>query len=111
MTLLGRFQLAATIQDFKRIKKIKSNTDVIELCSRDRANTKWKFYKLMIVTIFAALLKDVSMDCRDIVLPDPLSKNLRVQFLTFEKITRKPYNDNLCLLRAQALQLHEKERL
>ena len=78
---------------------------------RDRANTKWKIYKLTILTFFVSLLKDVSMGCKDTVLPEPLLKNHNVNCLTFERNTRQPYNDNLCLFRALALHLHGKEKL
>ena len=78
--------------------------DIVDLFTRERANTKWKFYKLTNLTNFA-LLKDVPMGCKDSVLPQPLLKNQNVNCLTFEKNTRKPYKDNLCLFRAVALHL------
>ena len=57
--------------------------------------------------VFAALLREVTMGCKDTVLPDPLLKNQTVKCLTFEENTRKPYNDNLCLLRSLVLQLRK----
>ena len=51
------------------------------------------------------------MGCKDEVLPESLLKKQTVNCLTFEKNTRKPYNDNLCLFRALALHLHGNERL
>ena len=51
------------------------------------------------------------MGCKDTVLPDPLLKNHNVDCLTFEKYTRQPNNDNLCLFRALALLLHGNEKL
>ena len=42
-TLLGRSKLVATTEDLTKIKNLLSNTDVIESCTRERANTKWKF--------------------------------------------------------------------
>ena len=47
-------------------------------------------YKLTNLTVFAVLLKDVPMGCKDFVLPEPLLKNQNVNCLTFEKSTRKP---------------------
>ena len=67
--------------------------------------------KLTNLTIFAALLGDIPMGCKAPVLPDSLLKNHAVNCLTFEKNTRKPYNDNLCLFRALAFHLHGNERL
>ena len=85
--------------------------DIVDICTRERANTKWKFYKLTNLTIFASLLKDVPKGCKDTVLPEPLLKNHNVNCLTLERITRQPYNDILCLFRALALHLHSNEKL
>ena len=85
--------------------------DVIDLCTRERANTKWKFYKLTNVTVFEAPLKDITRGCKDTVLPEPLLKNHNVNCLTFEKNTRQPYIDHLCLFRAVALHLFGNQRL
>ena len=41
--------------------------DLIESCSRERKNTKWRFYSLTNLTVFAALLKDVPMGWKDAV--------------------------------------------
>ena len=87
------------------------NTDVIGECTEERADTKWKFYKLTNVTVFAALLREVPMACKDTVLPEPLTKNRTVNCLTYEENARKPYNDNLCLFRALVLHLHGNEGL
>ena len=63
------------------------------------------------LTIFASLLKDVRIGCKDTVLLEPLLKNHIVNCLTFEKNTRQSYNDILGLFRALALHLHGKEKL
>ena len=60
---------------------------------------------------FAALLKAIPMGCKGNVLADPTWKTHSVNFLTFEENTRKPYNDNFCLLRALALHFPGKEEL
>ena len=100
-----------TPDDITNLKEKLQKKDNVDLCTRERANTKWKFYKLTNLTVFAALLKDVPMSCTDSVLPEPLLKNQNVNCLTFEKNTRKPYNDNLCLFRAVALHLYGNDRL
>ena len=86
-------------------------TDVIESCTKERSDTKWRFFRLTTLTIFAALLRDISMGCKNAVMPESFLKNHAVNCLTFEKNTRKPYNDNLCLFRALAVHLHGNERL
>ena len=74
-------------------------------------NTKWRFYKLTNLTVFAALLKDVPLGCKDAVLPEPLLRKGIINCLTFEENTRQPYNDNLCLFRVLVLHVHGNQRL
>ena len=110
-TLLDRSKLVCTHDDLAKLKDFLNKTDVIESCSRKRMNTKWRFYKLRNLTVFAALLKDVPMGCKNAVLPEPLLKNHTINCLTYDENTRQPYNDNLCLFPALALHLHSTQRL
>ena len=55
-TLLDRSNLLCTNDDLAKLKYFLNKTDVIESCSRERINTKWRFYKLTNLTVFAALL-------------------------------------------------------
>ena len=100
-----------TRRHYQPEKETTENGYCWSLCTRERANTKWKLYKLTNLTVFAALLKDVPMGCKDSVLPEPHFKNQNVNCLTYERNTKKPYKDNLCLFRALALHLHGNERL
>ena len=84
---------------------------MIESCTKERSNTKWRFFKLTNLTIFAALLRDVPMDCKDAVLPESLLRISSINCLTYEQNTKKTYKDNLCLFRALALHLHGNERI
>ena len=54
------------------------------------------------LTVSAALLKDVPIGGKNAVLPQPPLRKHTINCLTFEKSTRQPYNDNLCLFRALA---------
>ena len=110
-TLLDGSNPVCTRDELAKLKEIPNNADVIESCSRKRLSTKWRFYKLTNLTVYAALLKDVPMGCKDAVLPEPLMRNGTINCLTFEENTRQPYNDNLCLFRALALHLHGTQRL
>ena len=110
-TLMERSKLVCTPDDITNLKEKLQKMDLVDLCTRERANTKWKFYKLTNLTVFAALLKAVPMACKDFVLPEPLLENQNVNCLTSEKNTKKPYNENLCLFRAVALHLFGNERL
>ena len=74
-------------------------------------NIKWRFYKLSNLTVFADLLKDVPIGCKDAVLPEPLLRNGTINCFTFEENTRQPYNDNLRLFRALALHVYGNQGL
>ena len=100
-----------TQADMTNLRGRMQKMDIVDICTQERSNTKWKIYKLTNLTYFASLLKDVPMGCKDTVLPEPLLKNHNVNCLTFERNTRQPYNDNLCLFRALALHLHGNEKL
>ena len=85
--------------------------DFVDICTRERANTKWRFYKHTNLTTFASLIKDVPMGCKDTILAEPLLKNHNANCLTFDKNMLPPYNDKLCLFRALALHLHGSKKL
>ena len=85
--------------------------DIVDICTRERTNTKWRLYKHTNLTIFASLLEDVPMGCKDTVLPEPLLKNCNMNCFTFERNTLQPYNDNLSLFRALTLHLHGNKKL
>ena len=110
-TLLDQSKLVCTHDDLVKLKDFLNKTDVIESCSRERMNTKWRFDKLTILTVFAALLEDVPMGCKNAVLPEPLLRTGTTNCLTYEENTRQPYKDNLCLFRALALHLHGTQQL
>ena len=110
-TLLEQSKLVSNKDDMAKLKEILKKTDVIESCTKERSNTKWRFFKLTNLSIFAALLRDLPMGCRDAILPEPLLRNRSINYLTYEQNTKKPYKDNLCLFRAHALHLHGNERL
>ena len=109
--LLDRSNLVCTHDDLANMKNFLNKTDVIESCSRERMNTKWSFYKLTDFTVFAALLEDIPLGCKDAVLPEPLLRIGTINCLTFEENTRQPCNDNLCIFRALSLHLHGTQRL
>ena len=110
-TIMEKSKLVCTPDDIVNLKEKLQKMDVIDLCTRERAITKWKFYKLTNMTVFAALLKDIPMGCKDTVSPEPILRNCNVNCLTFERNSSQPYHDNLCLFRAVALHLFGNERL
>ena len=61
--------------DLANVNDLLNKTEIIESCSRERMNSKWKFYKLTNLTVPAALLKDVPGGCKDAVLPKTLLRN------------------------------------
>ena len=87
-TLLEQSKLVSNKDDMAKSKEILKKTDVIESFTKERSNTKWRFFKFTNLTIFAALIRDIPMGCKDAVLPESLLKNHTVNCLTFEKNTR-----------------------
>ena len=73
-TLLDRFKPVCTHDDLAKLKDLLKKTDVMQSCSRERMNTKWRFYKLTNLTVFAASLKDVPMGARTQSYPNLCSK-------------------------------------
>ena len=110
-TLSEQSKLVSNKDYMTKLKKILKKMDVIESCTKERSHTKCRFFKLTNLTIFAALLKDIPMGCKDAVLAESLLRNPSIYCLTYEKNTEKTYKDNLCLFRALALHLHGNERL
>ena len=54
-TLLEQSKLLSIKDDAAKSKEILKKTDVTESCTREWSNTKWNFFKLTNLTIFAAL--------------------------------------------------------
>ena len=81
-TLLEQSKLVSNKDDMAKLKKILKRTVLIESCTKERSNTKWRFFKLTNLTIFAALLRDIPMCCKDAVLPEPLPRNRSINCLT-----------------------------
>ena len=82
-TIMERSKLVCTQADMTTLKNRMQKMDIVDICTRERANTKWIFYKLTNLTVFASLVKDVPMGCKDTVLPEPLLKNHNVNYLTY----------------------------
>ena len=106
-TLLEQSELVSNKDDMVKLKEILKKTDVIESCTKERTNTKWRFFKL---TIFAALLRDKPMACKDAILPESLLRHSTVNCFTYEQDSKKPYKDNLCLFRALAWKCETRGR-
>ena len=106
-----RSKLVCRQGDMTNLKERMQKMDIVDICTREITNTKWRIYQLTNLTIFASLLNDVPMGCKDTILPEPLLKNHNVNCLTFERNTLQPYNDNLYLCRALALHLHGNKML
>ena len=110
-TITERTKLVCTQAHMTNLMDKMQKMDIVDSCTRERANTKWKFHKPTNLIIFASLLKDVPMGCEDTVLPEPFLKKHKVNSLTFERNTRQPHNDKLCLFKAIALHLHGNGKL
>ena len=75
-----------TQPDMTNLKDRMQKMDIVDPFTRERANTKWKFYKLANLTVFASLFKDVPMGCKDTVLPEPLLRTVMLIALLLREI-------------------------
>ena len=110
-TLVEQSKRVSSKDDMAKLKENLKKTDAIESYTKERTNTKWRFFKLTKLTIISALLRDMSIGCKDAVLPESLLRNPSINCLTYEQNTKKTYKDKICLFRALALHLHGNERL
>ena len=55
-TLLEQSNVVSNKNDMAKMKEILKKTHVTESCTKERSNTKWRFFKLTNLTIFAALI-------------------------------------------------------
>ena len=67
---------------------------------------KWQFLKLTNVTVFAILLKNIPLGCRNALLPEHLLKKRFINCLTCNQNTC----DILTFFKSLAIQLHRDER-
>ena len=102
--LLDRAFLLSNRNDLLNIQNEIEKLDLIETCTQERQNLKWRFTVITNVTVFAALLTNIPMGCTDTPLPEPLLRNPEVN-CHVSNGHDEPYNDNLCLFRAIALHL------
>ena len=84
-TLFEKSHLLCTKADLITIQGKVEKFDIVEQCTQERQNTKWRFKLITNVTVFAALLKNISMECPDSVLPESLLKNHSVNCLFSKK--------------------------
>ena len=89
ITVMETPKLECTPDDTISLKEKLQKMDIVDLCTPEKANTKWKFYKLTNLTVFAGVIKDERMGCKDSVLPAPLLKNQKMNCLTFGKKYKK----------------------
>ena len=98
--LVERSQLIANKEDLLELQKTVDEVNIVELSTRDRNSTKWKF-------LFAT---NEPVGCKDDLLPHHLVKRADVNCLTY-KVNKERYNDNFCLLRAVCMHKTGTERL
>ena len=89
-TIMESSKLLCTQADMANLKDRIKKMDILHMCTRERAITKWKIYKPTNLTVFASLLNDVPMGCKHTVLLEPLLKNHKMNCLFLRKIRYNP---------------------
>ena len=108
--MFEKSHLLCTKADLVSIQGKDEKFDILEQCTQERQNTKWRFKLITNVTIFAALLQNSPMGCPDSVLHEPLLKNFSVNCLLSNK-DEQPFKDDLCLFCALTMFLHGHSNL
>ena len=101
---LDRVFLLSNRNDLLNIQNEIEKLDLIETCTQERQNSKWRFTEITNVTVFAALRTNIPMGCTDSPPLEPLLRNPEVNCLLSNGHDELK-NDNLCLLRAIAIHL------
>ena len=102
--LLDQAFLLSNRNDVLSLQNKIEKLDLIETCTKERQNSKWRFTVITNVTVFAALLTNIPMSCNDTPLPQPMLRNPEFNCLVSNGHD-EPYNDNFCLFRAIAIHL------
>ena len=89
-----------------RIEKM----DLVDTCAQERENTKLRFALTTNITIFCALLENISMGYIDAVLPEQLLRRSDVNCL-LSNGHGENYKDYLCLFRAIPVHLYGSPEL
>ena len=79
--LFEKSHLLCTKADLKTVHGKVEKFDIVEQCTEEHHNTRWRFNLITNVTIFAALLENIPMGCPDSVLPEPLLRHTQVNCL------------------------------
>lgn len=82
--------------------------DFFAHANTSRPNTKWRFHMLTNVTFKATLLKKVPLGCKNTDIPIFIQQSRAVRTLLYNKLSKKPFDDNLCMFRAIAT--HKSDR-
>ena len=109
-TLFEKSHLLCTKADLITIQGKVEKIDIVEQCTQERQNTKWRLNLITNVTNFAASLKNIPMGCPDSVLPERLLRHTQVNCLLSNK-DKEPYKDHLCLFRALAMYMNGRNDL
>ena len=89
-TIMEKSTLVCTQAGLTNVKEKMQKKDFVDICTGEVANTKWKFYNITNLTIFASLIKDVGMGCKETVLREPLLRNHNVNCLSLREIGDNP---------------------
>ena len=81
---MDRAFLLSNRNDLLNIQNEIEKLDLIEACTQERQNSKWRFTVIINVTVFAAFFTNIPMGCSDSLLPEPLLRNPEVNCLLFK---------------------------
>ena len=86
--------------DMDNLLAMMEELDFREHMTSHRPNTKWQFYCITNMTVFATLVLDTPLGCKDVEIPEQLSRHCELFTLTYDLVNKRSFNDNMCLFRA-----------
>ena len=89
-TIMERSKFVCTQADMTNLKDRMQQMVIVDICTRQRANTNWKFNKLANLTIFASILKDAPMATQVTVFLNHFWKSIMLNVLLLGKIGYNP---------------------
>ena len=109
--LWERSKLVCTENDVNNMEKNWRKRMLLIIAQKKERTLREKITNLQLLQFLLRYSKINPWVVKQTVISKLLWKNHHKNFLTFERNTRLPYNDNICLFRALALHLHVNDKL
>ena len=102
-TVLGGPVVVRDRRDMVKLLETLSSKNLNEILADERPDTKWKFFTVTNMTVYATHLDEVPLGCIKVSIPAYILHHNRINCLLSNRQTKEQYSDNLCMFRAVAM--------